>query len=418
MGGDKHIPSVGVICEFNPFHSGHAYLLTRARRAIGADGCVICLMSGRAVQRGELAVADPYLRARAALSGGADAVLELPFPWSAATAQHFATAGVDILTRLAVDVLAFGSECGDPVPLARSAAAVTAPDFGAQYAALCGEGMGSAAAYAEAIRRLTEVDGPLPDGFPSSNDLLGINYMAAIRTLHSPLRPTIIRRTGSGYRDTVLHEGEPPSATALRAVIREAACDPIALEAILDDTMPPMAVQLLCEATRRGECPISTAILPTLSHAFFRLADAATVEGTADMGGGLAGHIIRAAKAAATPSDFMDALHTKQYTDTRLRRAMLFALTRVTEEDLRARPAYTTLLAANARGCEYLRAYRRLTANDPSALPVITKPASAPMGRQRSLAERLDALFTMAYPRPQPSGEMMLRSPWVEKDGG
>ena len=98
----------GVICEFNPFHNGHAYLLSRMREAVGGEGCVICLMSGRFVQRGEAAVADPYLRGRMALAGGADLVLELPFPWSASGAEHFATAGVRVLSRLSVDTLTFG----------------------------------------------------------------------------------------------------------------------------------------------------------------------------------------------------------------------------------------------------------------------------------------------------------------------
>ena len=86
--------SSGVICEFNPFHGGHAYLLSRMREQVGADGCVVCLMSGRFVQRGEAAMADPYLRAETALAGGADLVLELPFPWSAGSAEFFASAGV------------------------------------------------------------------------------------------------------------------------------------------------------------------------------------------------------------------------------------------------------------------------------------------------------------------------------------
>ena len=67
----------GVICELNPFHNGHAYLLSRMRESVGDDGCVVCLMSGRFVQRGTAAMADPYLRADMALAGGADLVIEL-----------------------------------------------------------------------------------------------------------------------------------------------------------------------------------------------------------------------------------------------------------------------------------------------------------------------------------------------------
>ncbi len=415
MHGDRHIPTAGVICEFNPFHSGHAYLLGEARRVVGKDGCVICLMSGSAVQRGELAMADPYLRARTALTGGADLVLELPFPWSSGSAQHFATAGVDTLTRLGVDALIFGSESGNEIPLRQAAEAVTSPDFGAIYAELCGEGMGSAAAYAKAIRRLVSENCVLPDGFPAANDLLAINYLAAIRRLNSHLRPTVIRREGAGYHDDTLCAGVHPSATALRAIIREAACDSATLTLILEGTMPDEAVRLITEAVEREECPIDSTKIPALCHALFRLSDAEAWEGMAEMGGGVAGHMIRAAKATATPTAFTDALRTKQYTDARLRRAMLFALTGVTEDDLGAAPSYIPLLAANARGCNFLRDYRRAVKDDPSALPIVAKPADAPTGRQRALAERIDALFTLAYPHPKPSGEMMRKSPWVEK---
>lgn len=423
--------SAGVICEFNPFHIGHAHLLAQAREAVGADGCVVCLMSGLTVQRGEPAMADPYLRARTALAGGADLVLELPFPWSSGSAVYFATAGVDVLSRLGVQVLAFGSECGDAGALAVAAELIERPDFQTAYTTFCREGMGSTAAYMKALRQVSEANdapggdhafGPtmekaFPDGCPSANDLLGINYLSAIRVLGSSLRPLVIRREGSGYRDDRIIDGAYPSATALRAVIREAACDPEALAAILEGTMPPESLRLLIEAIRREECPVDDQRLPTLCHAMLRLSDVSQWDGIAEMNGGVAGHMIHAARSSATPSAFMEAIRTKQYTDARLRRAMLFALTGVTVDDLRARPAYTILLAASRRGCDFLRDYRRATKDAADALPVITKPADAPDGRQRRLAERADALFTLTLPSPKPAGEMLRRTPWVEKDG-
>ena len=109
----------GIIAEYNPFHSGHGYLIEQAR-ASGAD-CVVCVMSGYFTQRGEAAIADPYFRSRALLYGGADLVLELPYPYSSSSAEFFAGAGVDILSRLSVDELWFGSECGDLTLLQRGA---------------------------------------------------------------------------------------------------------------------------------------------------------------------------------------------------------------------------------------------------------------------------------------------------------
>ena len=90
--------SIGIVCECNPLHGGHQYLIQQARAA-GADA-VICVMSGCFTQRGEAAIADPYTRAHALILGGADAVVELPFPYSCAGAEFFASAGVEILNLL------------------------------------------------------------------------------------------------------------------------------------------------------------------------------------------------------------------------------------------------------------------------------------------------------------------------------
>ena len=104
--------TVGIIAEYNPFHNGHAYQITEAKRITGADYAVV-VMSGNFVQRGTPAVWDKYTRTRAALLGGADLVFELPVVYATASAEYFAEGGVALLTALGVDTLCFGSECGD-----------------------------------------------------------------------------------------------------------------------------------------------------------------------------------------------------------------------------------------------------------------------------------------------------------------
>ena len=405
----------GVICEFNPFHSGHAYLLSRMRELAGEDGCVICLMSGRFVQRGDTAVADPYLRAETALAGGADLVLELPFPWSAGSAEFFAGAGVELLTRLGVDSLVFGSEGGDLTLLTATAEAVDSPAFGEAYAALCNGGMGTAAAYAAALGQVCAA--PLPTGFPDSNELLGIAYLRALKQAEerygSAPAPHTVTRLGAGYREDVLTEGQYPSATALRALIREAACDPVALEAILEGTMPAGSLDALLRAVRAEDAPLSNDRLLSFYHTLYRIKSPVDFETYAEMGGGLAAHICRRAREAATPEAFFASLRTKQYTDARLRRALLFGALAVTEEDMRGLPTYTTLLAANGRGCAFLKAFRKAHKDDPNGLTVVTKPADAPEGRQRELADLTDALFTLGYPTPRVAGETYRRTPII-----
>ena len=404
----------GVICEFNPFHNGHAYLLSRMREQVGEDGCVVCVMSGRFVQRGEAALADPYLRAETALAGGADLVVELPFPWSCAGAEHFALAGVRILSRLGVDTLTFGSETGDAHLLHQAESAIHSPTFGAVYSALCRSGMGTAAAFSEALRKASRV--PLPDEFPSSNDLLGIAYIRALHLLHADgfpmLSAEIVKRLGAAYRADTLTDGEYPSATSLRVLIREAACDPAALEAILGGTMPDGSLTCLLEGLRRGELPVDGDRLLPFLHAFYRLAEPASMESFAECGGGIMGHICRVARETPSSAEFTEALRTKQYTDARLRRALLFGALGVDREDLLMQPAYTTVLGANSRGRTFLREWRKSRKEESlSPFAVVTKPADSPAGRQQLLAERSDALFTLCYPTPGAAGDLYRRTP-------
>lgn len=408
----------GVICEFNPFHGGHAYLLSRMREVVGADGCVVCLMSGRFVQRGEAAIADPYLRAETALYGGADLVLELPFPWSAGSAEHFAEAGVRVLSRLGVDTVTFGSECGDARLLSRAAEAVADPRFGEVYATLCRQGKGTTAAYTEALQSTAASAGdPLPEGFPSSNDLLGISYLRALEIIrcelgHAPAA-SVVTRMGAGYREDVLAEGAYPSATALRVLLREAACDPVALEAMLAGAMPEASLSALMGAVTSGDAPLEGDRLMAFFHNFYRLKSPTDMELLAEWGGGLAGHICRHARDTATAEAFFEALRTKQFTDARLRRALLFGVLGVTLADLRAIPQYTTLLGANTKGCAFLKEWRKANKNSADGFAVVTKPADAPKGRQRELSELADGLFTLCFPRPAGAGDLMKRSPCI-----
>ena len=111
---------VGVVAEYNPFHRGHAHHLQTARRLAGADA-VVAVMSGCFVQRGDAALLSPGVRARMALSAGADAVILLPCLWSVRDAEHFALGGVSLLSSLGVDAISFGAETADKACLRQAA---------------------------------------------------------------------------------------------------------------------------------------------------------------------------------------------------------------------------------------------------------------------------------------------------------
>ena len=144
---------VGIVAEYNPFHTGHAYQIARTRAELGEDAPVVAVMSGCWVQGGRCAAADKWTRSRLALTGGVDLVLELPTVWAVSSAETFARGAVGILAAAGVvDVLSFGSECGAADRLRQVAACLNSPVYESGVRRFVDEGMHFAAARQEVVR--------------------------------------------------------------------------------------------------------------------------------------------------------------------------------------------------------------------------------------------------------------------------
>ena len=393
--------TAGIICECNPFHSGHRYLIEQAR-ASGADA-VVCVMSGYFTQRGDAALVDPYSRAESVIRGGADLVLELPYPYSASSAEFFADAGVNILSRLGVDELWFGSECGDHARLSEAACAVMREDFSKHYRESGAGSVGSAKAYFDLLQSVCG------EGFSFlSNDILGISYLCALKRQQSAMRPVTVERKGSAYLDETLRQDEHPSATALRnMILSETVRDAYAY--LLPETAEPLK-----NAEREGLAPASLRYAERAVLSYLRLCDAETLQTVAELEGGLGNRLIDAAKQASTLEELISLASTKKYTNARLYRGILFAMTGVRKEDLRAEPAYVRVLAANSVGCAFMAGNRR----DP-ALSVVTRQADIVRDtnaeRQERLHERAVSLYTLCLKNPQDIRALMRKNPTILK---
>ena len=179
-----------IIAEWNPLHRGHL-LPVQAARQQGATH-IVAILSGNFVQRGEPALCPWQYRAAAALSSGVDLVLQLPLPYAVSTAQHFAGGAVASLAALgAVDSLIFGSECGELAALRSVAAALDSPDLPAALAPHLQKGLPFAAARQAAVHSLLGEDAGL---LSSPNNILGIEYLRALRRLGSNIQPLTISR--------------------------------------------------------------------------------------------------------------------------------------------------------------------------------------------------------------------------------
>ena len=172
--------NIGIVCEYNPFHNGHARQLRFARE----QGNVICVMSGNYVQRGEPALVDKLCRAEAAVRSGADLVLELPATYSLRSAEGFAEGGVEILSSLGcVDRLCFGSESGESAPLMELAMLLDSSAFSVALRQKLEIGISFPKARQMAVEEL----GGRGELLERPNDILGVEYCKALQRRNSSI---------------------------------------------------------------------------------------------------------------------------------------------------------------------------------------------------------------------------------------
>ena len=212
--------TVGIIAEYNPFHNGHAYQIKAAKEMTGADYCII-VMSGNFVQRGTPAIMDKYFRAQSALENGADLVLELPVYYAVSSAEYFASGAVALLDKLGVtDALCFGSECGDINVL--SSLAEELLDETPQFKQILKQQMKTGSSYPQARNHALSVIAPWLTGsigvLHSPNNILGLEYIKALKRRQSRIQPYTLNRLGSSYHTADL-EASYSSALAIRESI-------------------------------------------------------------------------------------------------------------------------------------------------------------------------------------------------------
>ncbi|MBE6534603.1 MAG: nucleotidyltransferase family protein [Ruminococcaceae bacterium] len=386
----------GIICEFNPFHAGHKYLLESAR-ALSAQN-IVCAMSGNAVQRGELAICDKYIRAKTALENGADLVLELPFPWSASSAEYFATAGIKVLLPYC-DAVIFGSECGDIDALSDAADKALSFDFCAELERRKSNGEGAAAAYFSLLEEYVGVKF-------SSNDVLGIEYIKAAKKLGADIKFYTVQRMGNAYRDNNIHKDKFPSASAIRSSFQKGN-----EEELLQ--LESYTSEMLKSASSQGGIT-DIKLLERAILMYFRLCNPAELSQYAEALGGVAERICAAARENADFESFLGAVKTKRYTDAKLSRAMLFSMTCVKRELLLQTPEYIYLLGANSNGRKLLSDVKKSKSN--GVIPIVTKPADVPIeSNQFKAEERLNAIFSLARENALPMGDAYKKNAFIIK---
>lgn len=362
----------GIICEYNPLHLGHQKQL-KAIRAADPDGVIVCLMSGNYVQRGQPAIVDKSLRAKAAVLAGADLVLELPITAALSSAEGFAAEGVRILSHFCSH-LCFGAETADADVLMATANALLSDDFPARLKVQLEKGLSFPAARAAALEEMGIAAVTKP------NDILAVEYCKAILAQNSPLIPIPISR-GGDYHDMAA-DAENPSATAVRELMLHSG--------MWLDYVPEAVRSCFREAPLHTVSAGERAILGKL-----RTMTDAEFEAIPFGSEGLWRKLMHNARRFANLEDVITATKSKRYTRTRLDRMVMCAFLGIRSEMMASPAPYVRVLAFNDQGRKILRKKKE-------EFPVLNAGVSAdhPYWELEKRAGDLYGLFAAEFPEP------------------
>jgi Predicted nucleotidyltransferase len=359
---------VGLITEYNPFHNGHLYHIQQSRKITGAD-YVVVVMSGNFVQRGAPAITDKYTRTKMALTCGADLVIELPVCYAVQSAEAFAYGAVSILDSLGfVDYLCFGSECGDITLLSELAEILLneSEDMALLINQLTKTGMSYPTARMEALLKQfkEEKRNALTSVLSSSNNILGIEYLKALKKRNSSIQPVTINRIHNSYGDEALNETGINSATSLRSSYKNNGSLIHLKESI------PVAVFELLSKTEHQTFPVFENDCSDLLYFSLLKETTESLIDYIDISRDLAQRIENHLSSFTNFSDFSMLIKTKQYTLTRISRALCHVFLDIKENTTPSEPPYIRILGIKKESSHLIR-----RSNTEPAVPMITKVA-------------------------------------------
>ena len=306
---------VGIISEFNPFHSGHEFLLNQAR-LIAQNDPIVIIMSGNYVQRGEMAIMSKWERAKAALQSGADLVFEMPFSTAVEPADLFSLGNIEQLSKLGVTDLVFGVEDanlnfaylgGKIAEISQNHMDIKdySQTYSTQYNQMVAREVGH------------EINQP--------NAILGLAYSVANYNLGSPLKLHPINRIGAGHDDLLQRSGVVQSASAIRNLLLHG-----------EDTsnlkywMPKAEAAVL---SKQKVYPNWNLLYPFLKYRI----ESSSVEDLRQiyqMSEGLEYKMKQEIHLSRDFTEFLRRIKSKRYTYSRLRRLSLYTLLNVTQDDM------------------------------------------------------------------------------------
>lgn len=366
--------TVGIVSEYNPFHKGHQYHIEAAKEACHAEAAV-CIMSGSFVQRGEPSMFDKWSRAEMAVSNGADLVLELPFVYACQPAEIFALGAVKILNATGIiNHLCFGSELGDIQYLYRIAELLS--DEPKEFKQLLKKELEKGATYAHSISKAIEAYAGITNEtqqweeiLKTPNNVLGIEYIKALKKLKSSIEPVTVKRIENNYNDADIAHSIA-SATAIRNEIKNFGLSDKALQ-----SLPPKSYEIIKKLINIDKGPVFLQNFSDLILYKLRSISVEELNSFLNVREGLENRLKKQAAVSSDSEELISNLKTKRYTRTYLQRLLFHILLDLKREDIFSfkdinNPVYFRVLSFNDKGKFLLKQMK-----DSSVYPIITKAA-------------------------------------------
>lgn len=357
---------LGIIGEYNPFHNGHLYHIEKSKQETGAD-FVVCVISGNFVQRGDTSIINKWAKTKMALENGADLVIELPTIYSISSAENFAEGAIKILNSLKiVDTISFGMEADDLAILNNIANVLynEPKEYTTMLTHELQKGNSFPKARENALMMYLNDIKKYANVLTGSNNILGIEYLKALKRTKSLMRPVGIKRQKVLYHDEYMVD-ELASATAIRKMLKTREFDAIR------KSIPKTSYRILGEELKQGHYVIDLFSFEKEIIYQLRKITREQISNLPDVSEGLDVSIKNAANSCNTLEELINMVKSKRFTQTRIQRILLYALLGIDKNQMeiakRINP-YIRVLGLNEKGKRLISEILRTK----TRLPIIT----------------------------------------------
>ena len=343
---------LGIIGEYNPFHNGHKYHLEKSKKIANAD-FTVAIISGNFVQRGNVSLINKWEKAKMAIANGVDLVIELPTIFSISSAENFAYGAIKILDSLnIIDFISFGSEVGNLTTLDTLANILykEPPEFSTILKHELDKGISFPKARENALLMYLNNIRQYANIMSGPNNILGVEYLKAIKKLKSDLKPITIKRLNANYNDLNTTKNIA-SATAIREMIKENK------PAGMSKLMPSNSYKILYNCIKEGQYVKDITCFEKEIIYNLRKMSIKEIQNLPDVSEGLENSIKKGANSCNTLSELINHIKSKRYTASRIQRILLYSLLGITKKDINTclkQTPYIRVLGFNQKGKELI----------------------------------------------------------------